>query len=189
MFSLRIIIVAAWCVANACGSCSSFNNCNGHGICSLASKCVCFEGWGSDSDITTYRAPDCSAKVCPAGSSWGDLALRNGEAHQPAECSDKGVCNRKTGKCKCAAGYEGAACQRRTCPNNCSGHGRCVTMERMASTADAMPISGTTTYQSSNVSTNVLQRSAYFTVKLQTANQYLFTSSSTACRALQPGTR
>lgn len=127
------------------------NYCNGHGLCSADSKCNCFEGWGADSDLTNYRAPDCSAKVCPSGTSWGDLALPTGEAHQPAECSDKGVCNRQTGKCQCSAGYEGAACQRLKCPNNCSGHGRCVIMERLATRTDAFPLSTPTTYQSSNV--------------------------------------
>ncbi|CAM9302094.1 unnamed protein product, partial [Chrysoparadoxa australica] len=39
-----------------------------------------------------------------------------------------GTCDRATGLCLCAAGFEGEACQRVTCPSNCSGHGRCVSM-------------------------------------------------------------
>jgi hypothetical protein len=134
------------------GSCAALNNCNGHGICTLHSKCDCFEGWGSHSDLTTYRAPDCSARVCPSGASWGDLPHASGRAHNEAECSDKGVCNRATGKCKCAPGFEGAACQRLKCPNNCSGHGTCVTMERLAKKRTGMPLSyTTTTYTGYNV--------------------------------------
>lgn len=47
------------------------NQCSGHGKCLSGSKCSCYEGWGAESDVTDYRAPDCSAKTCPAGYSWG----------------------------------------------------------------------------------------------------------------------
>ena len=32
-------------------------------------------------------------------------------AHAPMECSNKGLCDRKTGECECFDGYEGSACQ------------------------------------------------------------------------------
>jgi hypothetical protein len=41
------------------------------------------------------------------------------------ECSDAGTCDRATGQCSCFDGYEGSACQRTECPNDCSGHGIC----------------------------------------------------------------
>ena len=42
------------------------------------------------------------------------------------ECSGQGVCNEKTGECKCAEGFSGRACQRQACPvHNCFGHGTC----------------------------------------------------------------
>lgn len=37
-------------------------------------------------------------------------------AHQYAECSNKGQCDRKLGKCECMHGYSGVACQRASCP-------------------------------------------------------------------------
>jgi len=43
--------------------CSMHNNCNGHGLCqNTYSQCQCYEGWGADSDISDYKAPDCSQR-------------------------------------------------------------------------------------------------------------------------------
>lgn len=33
-------------------------------------------------------------------------------AHWYVECSNKGLCDRKSGLCKCFTGYEGSSCQR-----------------------------------------------------------------------------
>ena len=38
-------------------------------------------------------------------------------AHAYAECSNKGLCDRVSGSCECLVGYEGAACQRASCPS------------------------------------------------------------------------
>ncbi len=50
-------------------------------------------------------------------------------AHRYIECSNRGLCDRKTGVCSCYTGYEGGACQRNNCPqvNNliCNGRGTC----------------------------------------------------------------
>jgi len=37
-------------------------------------------------------------------------------AHNYMECSNKGLCDRRTGECECLPGYDGAACQRASCP-------------------------------------------------------------------------
>merc|ERR1712146_389467 len=57
-----------------------------------------------------------------------DLATHN----LYAECSDRGICDRSTGKCQCLQGYEGKACQRTVCPNQCSGNGVCKTIHEIA---------------------------------------------------------
>lgn len=47
------------------------------------------------------------------GPAWADKASALNTAHEEAECSNAGVCNRATGVCDCFAGFTGASCQRR----------------------------------------------------------------------------
>jgi len=61
------------------------------------------------------------------------------DGHFYAECSNKGMCDRKSGQCDCFDGYSGAACRRVACPNDCSGHGTCETIQETS-------ISDTTSY-------------------------------------------
>lgn len=64
----------------------------------------------------------------PAKTNDKDFAflVNTAGAHPQVECSGRGACDRNTGVCKCDEGYQGSACQRRTCPNNCSGKGKCL---------------------------------------------------------------
>ena len=57
------------------------------------------------------------------------------DAHGLVECSAQGLCDRKTGQCHCFDNYDGTACERTVCPNECSGHGVCKSQEEMAHAA------------------------------------------------------
>jgi EGF-like domain len=61
-----------------------------------------------------------------------DLSALTDSAHYYMECSNKGTCDRSSGECSCYDGFEGAACQRTSCANSCSGHGVCKTIEDLA---------------------------------------------------------
>jgi len=49
------------------------------------------------------------------------------------ECSNRGICNRQNGKCKCMNGFTGSACERLTCSNDCNQNGVCYTMKDLSS--------------------------------------------------------
>jgi hypothetical protein len=106
------------------------NSCSRHGTCRNFGRCTCYSRPGSDEPAWTEN--DCSLRTCPKGKAWSDLASGNHEAHAKEECSMAGTCNRKTGECECFSGYEGKACERSLCPNDCNGRGRCVTQEILA---------------------------------------------------------
>jgi hypothetical protein len=69
-----------------------------------------------------------------------DLQLLPNSAHDYMECSNKGTCDRSSGLCVCYAGYDGAACQRASCPgypNSCSGNGVCKSKAQLAASDNA----------------------------------------------------
>ena len=115
------VIIALSLLAIATSSCD--NSCSGHGVCLDNGVCQCYEGWGVG---LSYDSGDCSQRICPFEYAWVDTPDRIGDHHKYVECSAKGICNRDTGECECFPGYEGKACARTTCPNECSGHGQCV---------------------------------------------------------------
>jgi len=114
------------------------HQCSGHGTCGSDDLCTCFTGW---------QEYDCSKRSCPSGRSWFDAASAVDTAHASgAECSDMGHCNRKTGMCDCRAGFEGLACERMTCLNDCSRHGECMTMAKTAALQDDLRLFSSYTY-------------------------------------------
>lgn len=66
-------------------------------------------------------------------------------AHPLVECAGRGACDRKSGECKCHAGYTGDACQRTACPNDCSGHGTCMTLKNFVEEGTSNSLSYTAT--------------------------------------------
>lgn len=105
------------------------NQCSGHGTCGLNFVCSCYDNYGMG---LSHDSGDCSERICPYELAWVDTPDVYGRRHKYAECAGRGVCNRDTAECECFAGYEGKACARTTCPNDCSGHGRCAYIEDLS---------------------------------------------------------
>jgi len=69
---------------------------------------------------------------CPLGKSWFSFPTADNEAHSDSVCSDMGICNRDTGECDCRQGFEGSACERLDCLQDCHGNGECLSMATLA---------------------------------------------------------
>lgn len=100
------------------------NLCNGNGVCDKYSKCTCASG---------FQGADCSEKICPFSLAWSDMATATDVAHAPAECSNRGTCDRGSGECVCMSGFSGSACERLSCSEDCNGQGVCFSMHDLAS--------------------------------------------------------
>jgi hypothetical protein len=112
------------------GNCE--NLCSGHGECKFNKNCECFKGLDGES---AWTGPDCSLRTCPKDFAWVGSVVNANDLHPWAECSNKGLCDRKTGACQCFAGYDGVACQRSVCPDNCNFRGQCWPEMLLASSA------------------------------------------------------
>lgn len=130
---LVAIVVLASALGYATASCPS--NCNGHGVCGEYDLCHCYANW---------QGLSCGDRVCPYGKAWVDTPAHQSAqahsgwdhesgvaAHDYAECSNRGDCDRKTGECGCYDGYTGQGCRKSVCPNDCSGHGQCLYIDEM----------------------------------------------------------
>jgi len=108
------------------------NSCSGHGTCELNNNCNCYLGLDGEAEWT---GPDCSQRTCPKNFAWVGEVVNQNNLHPWVECSNKGNCDRKSGACVCYPGYDGVACQRTICPNNCNDKGTCWPEKHLASKA------------------------------------------------------
>lgn len=120
MMAMLATLVVLAIPAMQAASCD--NACSGHGTCGQNGVCQCFDNWGVG---MSHDSGDCSERICPFEFAWVDTPDKLGNHHKYAECANRGICDRETGECECFPGYEGKGCARTTCPNDCSGHGRC----------------------------------------------------------------
>eukprot|EP01041_Mallomonas_annulata_P009446 gene9446-19623_t len=123
-----ILLSLAFLVSVRGGCVTCPNQCSGHGTCGLNFVCTCYDNYGMG---LSHDSGDCSERMCPYELAWVDTPDKKGRRHKYAECAGRGICNRDSGECECFAGYEGKACARTTCPNGCSGHGRCTNIQDM----------------------------------------------------------
>ena len=128
--SMLFIICAIAVVTSVFSYCP--NGCSGHGTCGANDKCTCYTRVDGN-DAWTF--PDCSGRTCPTSAAWVGTVANANDAHPVTECSNKGICDRKTGECQCFENYEGIACERTVCPNSCSNAGVCFSEMQLASEA------------------------------------------------------
>jgi len=132
---ISLTVVSAYCP----------NGCSGHGSCSASPKdtCVCYQRRESRALLSTiseretdlvdaWTGADCSLRTCPKGYAWAASPIADNSHKQLVECSGKGTCDRKSGECQCYDGFWGEGCRRSACPNECSGHGVCQSLEKFA---------------------------------------------------------
>jgi hypothetical protein len=120
LFIAFLSLIAAYCP----------NGCSGHGSCGRDDTCTCYTRIGDTEPA--WEEPDCSSRTCPKGKAWVGSVVAANDAHPMVQCSNKGICDGKTGECQCFPNYDGIACERTVCPNDCSMAGVCFTQEQLA---------------------------------------------------------
>lgn len=109
------------------------NGCSGHGSCGADDRCTCYLRPNGE---FAWQGADCSQRTCPTADSWVYYPVYGeNNVHTVTECSQMGVCDRQTGECDCFDGYDGIACERTVCPNDCNGRGICYTQKQLAAEA------------------------------------------------------
>ena len=129
MAAIRALLLAAL-AAPAFAYCP--NGCSGHGSCGINDKCECYKRPNGDA---AWTEADCSMRTCPKAAAWVAVSVGANEAHPLVQCSNKGACDGKSGECDCFDNYDGIACERTVCPNDCNGRGICYTQKQLAAEA------------------------------------------------------
>lgn len=143
-------------VSRASPFCPGTTQCNDHGTCDMTvansvniDLCSCYDG---------YTGGDCALRTCPSGNAWWDepypiVTISATDtvttAHKPAECSNMGLCDRSTGVCACAAGFEGQACERTKCKDSCNNQGSCLSNRELAKRRSVNGVLTATSYGAS----------------------------------------
>ena len=74
--------------------------------------------------------------VLGSGVAWiATTVVAANNIHPTAECSNRGICDRRLGICLCYYDYNGLACERTSCPSDCNGNGVCFTENELAEEA------------------------------------------------------
>jgi tenascin len=139
----RQCICSPWFTGDDCSLEICPGGCSGHGSC-LQGVCACDTGWTSYA-CDERTCPDscsghgtCIAGHCLCQSGYEGLScdtLHLCSQDEETACSGHGTCESQAGNatCICDRGWAGPVCAdsvsatlRRACPNNCSGHGSCL---------------------------------------------------------------
>merc|ERR1712159_462554 len=90
-----------------------------------------WSGYQAYKSISTQARPQGTWEMWPGDFPGSGTEAAEDEGHYYMECSNRGLCDRKTGECECFDGYTGIGCTRQSCPEGCSGHGQCDTVESL----------------------------------------------------------
>ena len=95
------------------------NGCSGHGSCGSDDRCTCYLRANNE---TAWVAADCSERTCPKDVAWVKFPVAGyNDVHSVEECSNQGICDRKSGECDC---FDGSAPRRHQTPGRPAGLGR-----------------------------------------------------------------
>jgi LysM repeat protein len=96
--------------------------------------------------------------------------LIDNTAHDYMECSNKGLCDRTKGECECLPGYDGAACQRASCPSKANSN---------------TPGSGPTSSTTSNIAFKIFNGKSAFNGRSLTTPQVDQCSGHGTCMTIE----